>query len=82
MYAKGWEEEGGEKEWRSSTFPAVALCQNVPSFSSSFAFLRVSVMSEGSLSIIARDTSRQVPVFQSLYRGFPHIRAGHESSEV
>jgi hypothetical protein len=27
MYAKGWEAEGGEKEWRSSTFPAVALPQ-------------------------------------------------------
>ena len=29
---------------------------------------------------IAHDTSRQYPVFQSLYQGFPHIRAGHESN--
>jgi hypothetical protein len=41
-------------------------------------------MSEAPLSIIARATSRHYPVFQSLYRGFPHphIRAGHESNDL
>ena len=38
-----------------------------------FSLYGKSVMSEAPISIIARDTSRQYPVFQSLYRGFPHL---------
>ena len=38
--------------------------------------------SRGTLSIIARNTSRQVPVFQSSYRGFSHMRNGHESMRM
>ena len=49
-----------------------------------FTFYGRSVMAEAPLSIIARASGRQYPVFQSLYRGFPHphIRAGHESRLV
>ena len=58
-----------------------ALPKTIPSYLGSFTFCRRSVMSQAPLSIIARASGRHYPVFQSLYRGFPHphIRTGHES---
>jgi hypothetical protein len=61
-----------------------SCCQKIPSYLGTPAFYKFLVMPEAPLSIIARASGRQYPVFQSLYRGFPHphIRAGHESKRM
>ena len=56
------------------------FCCNYTSYLRSFTIYGLQWCAKAPLSIIACDTSWQYLVFQSLYRGFPHIRTGHESN--